>query len=272
MQKFKKTSLQKGADVNKKVSDEKENITSYIKGRNTFWRILIGLLFLTAAGIVACSTLGIISWEINIFWVTLIALLAVLAIACLFRFQWFGVFIPIAGIASILNVQTDYLPQLEGHIGALWIIAVLVSVGFSILIKNTGMPFYANKKHHSCINGYKKVIDDKDDSNVEVLLSSTIKYINTDDFRHVRLANKLGSMRVYFDNAKIKNKEAVIEFNGSMCDYELYIPHSWRVINEINVTMSDIDEKNTRRHNGKDEKTVRLIGNLTMSDVEIIYM
>ena len=104
------------------------------RGKHIFWRVLIGLMFLAAAGVVVCSALGIVAWEINIGFVALVALLGALALACLLELQWFGVFLPLAGIATILNVQTDYLPQINDQIGTVWIVAVLLSIGFSILI------------------------------------------------------------------------------------------------------------------------------------------
>lgn len=250
-------------------------------GKYVFWRVLIGLLFLATAGIIACSALGVVSWGMNVLWVALIALLGACAIASLIGLQWFGVFLPLAGIATVLNFQTDYLPQIDGQIGALWIVATLLSIGFSILIhkrkwwkQDPRGVLLDDDGLHRVHGNYEEIIDDEDDSNVEVFvkLGSTIKYVNSDNFKYARLTNKLGGMKVYFDNAKIKEKEAVIEFNGNMSGYELYIPRQWRIINEIDVTASGMDEKNPRRYDGKDEKIVRLVGSLTMSGIEITYV
>lgn len=266
--------------MNKKAENIERKYTRH-KSRHAFWRILMGLLFLATAGIVACSALGIVSWGMSALWIALTALLGACAIASLFSLQWFGVFLPIAGIATILNAQTDYLPQIDNQIGALWIVAVLLSIGFSILIhkrrwspKGTRGVLLDNDGLHHVNGDYDEVIDGADDNNIEVFvkLGSTIKYVNSDNFKYAHLTNTLGGMKVYFDNAKIKSKEAVIEFDGNMSGYEIYIPQSWRIINEINVTAAGIEEKNTRHYNGKDEKNIRLVGNLTMSGVEIIYI
>ena len=257
-----------------------EQHTKCHRRKNGFWRILIGLLFIAAAGTVVCSALGIVSWGINVGWVTLITLLGVVSIASLFTIQWFGVFMSLAGIATVLNLQTDLIPQLDGQIGALWIVATLLSIGMSILIHKrkwwTKKEFTSRdgKVYAGLHVGDEEVIDNEDDSNVEVFvkLGTTIKYVNSDNFKYARLTNKLGGMKVYFDNAKISGKEAIIELNGNMCGYELYIPRSWQIINSIDVTASGIEEKNHRHYDGKDKKTVKLIGNLTMSGVEITYI
>lgn len=261
--------------MNKKAKQQ----SGHHRKRHLFWRILFGLLFLAAAGVITCSALGIVSWGVNVGWLALIILLGACAIACLIELRWFGVFLPLAGIATILNLQTDYLPQINDQIGTLWIVAVLISIGFSILIHKRRWwkkgDFVDNGGVHGVLYGdSEEVIDGEDDQNVEVFvkLGSTIKYVNSDNFKYARLTNKLGGMKVYFDNAKIKEKEAVIELSGNMSGFELYIPRSWRIINNIDVTASGIDEKNARRYDGKDEKTVKLVGNLTMSGVEIIYV
>jgi len=221
----------------------------------------------------------ILSWGVNIGWVALIALLGAVFIASLINLQWFGVFLSIASIATIFNLQTNYIPQLDGQIGVVWIVAVLLSIGLSILIrkrhcfKGRGL-IYDGDNFHKFNDSPEEIIDNKDESNIEVFvkLGSTIKYVNTENFRYARLVNKLGGMKVYFDNAKIEGKEATIELNGNMCGYELYIPSSWRIINKLDVTASGIDEKNRRRYDGKDEKTIKLVGNVTMSGIEIIYV
>jgi len=245
--------------------------------KHLFWRVLIGLAFLGAAGIVVCSALGIVAWDINIGWIALVAFLGALALACLLELQWFGVFLPLAGIATILNVQTDYLPQINDQIGTVWIVAVLLAIGFSILIrkKSWGHTFvWKGGDLSEEVNWHDNVIDGEDDENVEVSvrLGSTIKYVNTDNFKYARLVNKLGGMKVYFNNANIKGKSAKIELNGNLCGYELYIPRSWRIVNNLDMTMGGMEEKIPRAFSGKNEKTVTLVGSLTMSGVEIIYV
>jgi hypothetical protein len=58
-----------------------------------------------------------------------------------------------------------------------------------------------------------------------------------------------------------------------MCGIELFVPKDWDIVNNVNCTMADIEEKNSRtRVDAKNVKTVHLKGNLTMAGVEIIYI
>lgn len=44
--------------MNKKMREAEKQHHKYRRGRHIFWRVLIGLLFIAAAGIVVCSALG----------------------------------------------------------------------------------------------------------------------------------------------------------------------------------------------------------------------
>ncbi|GHU08463.1 membrane protein [Alphaproteobacteria bacterium] len=242
--------------------------------RHIGWRVFIGMLFLLAAAAVVCSALNIITLGINVGWLLLTILLAAIAVAGLVKLNWFGLFMATAGIVTVVSTQTDYLPQLDGHIGTLWIVAVLVSIGFSILFHRRHSWY---KSFHGERKGdkYETVIDAVDDTeiNVDVNFSSTIKYINSNDFRRARLDCNFGSITVYFDNAAIKGDSAVIDIDSSFSGLELYVPKEWNIIDDLSKTGAGISFKNNRRgYDKKDEKTVTLTGNLNLSGIEIVYI
>lgn len=259
-----------------------------VNGRNVAWRVFWGTSFLLAAAAVVLSTLGIITFGINIGWLLLSILLAAMAVACTFKLFWFGVFLPVAGILNILIVNTDYLSIGPTAIGPIWITAYLLSIGFTILFhhsyKHHGRKNHRNlhvihdphthfdrhnpDKHENVINR-----DDESEVFVDVSLSSTIKYVNTENFERALLRCNLGAVKAYFDNAKVKGDEATIELRGLMCGFELYVPRNWRVVDNVSNSMSGVSEKNAPRFaDKKDEKTVYLTGSITMSGVEIIYV
>lgn len=259
----------------KTLSNNHERSNNCCTKKNTAWRILWGLFFLIAAAGVILSALNIITFGFSIGWVLLCALLAAISIASLIKFNWFCTFMSAAGILTILICQTDYLPLETNVIFPIWCTATLLSIGFSILFHRNNQYRLVNHIECGSHNEYEQIINSEDNSEiaVDVNLGSTIKYVNTDDFKYALLKCNLGSIKAYFDNAVIKGDSATIEIRGSLSGIELYIPKNWTIANSVNATLSGVEEHNNRRNfDGKDEKTIYLTGSLTMSGVEITYI
>ncbi len=238
------------------------------------WRAFWGLFFLAAAAAVALSAAGIFTFGINIGWLLLIIFLSAIGIGSLVKLQWFGFFMPAAGIITILATQTD-LVNLSGRgIGTLWATAALVAIGFSILFHRR----WGSHNSHKYRGDYDKVIDEADgeETTVHVSFGSTIKYINSEDFRRAVLECQFGAIKAYFDNAKIKGDSAVIEINGSFSGVELFIPRNWRVVNDLHANLAGVEEKNGHGSRSSDSekggKTVTLVGNINLAGVEITYV
>jgi hypothetical protein len=255
----------------------------------TVWRIFWGLFFIVAAAAVVLSALGILTFGINIGWLVLSIFLAAIFLRSLFSLHWFGVFIPAAGIITILARATDTIVLTDSAIGAVWTAAVLLAIGFSVLFHRQyksyhwhhhkaafhGAPYDRNPHTGRKYDKHEHVINSEDDSEifVDVNFGSTVKYINTKDFRHAALKSNFGSITAYFDNADIQTDKAVIEINGSFSGIELYLPKTWQVVNNINCSLAGVEEKNSPRPPlGPDPKAVTLIGSLNLSGLEIIYV
>ena len=240
------------------------------------WQIFFGLCFLAAATAVILSMFNIVTFGMNIGWVLLGIFLSAMTLACLFKLQWFGVFLPVAGILTILITQTDWLPMDTGMIGPIWIAAPLLAIGFSILFHNRKWSKFVHVDFDEMGDkDFDTVIDEKDDSKifVGVNMGSTVKYVNSEDFKQAMLKCNLGAIKVYFDNAKIKGDIATIEVNGNLSGFELYIPRNWQIVDNLRKSAAGIEEKNTPRSvDSKDIKTIYLTGSLTMSGIEIVYV
>jgi hypothetical protein len=263
----------------KKISKDKNKVCS--RGHNDCtgrrfggWRIFWGLFFIAAAAAVTFSILDIYTFNgFNIGWVVLGIFLVALAINCLFKLNWFGFFLPIAGLATIANYQTGYLAISDQTIGAIWIVAGLLAIGFTILFH----------RHHSwhknfgigrSAKNYEKIIDaeDEDDVFVKVNMGSTIKYINTDNFRRAVLKANFGAITAYFDGAKIRGDKAEIVIDGSLAGFELFIPKQWNVVDNIKRNAAGVEIKNHPANDTKGKKTVVLSGKIDLSGVEITYV
>jgi predicted membrane protein len=239
-------------------------------------RIFWGLFFLAIAAAVVCNAFGVITFGINFAIVIVAIILTTLIFKSLFRLMWPGVFIPLAGLVTILGETTDWFSLTGQNIGALFLSAFLLSVAFTIMFRRKHGHFHEHlRDHRHMMDGehFDKIINDHDESDVEVdvRLGSTIKYINSDNFESAKIKCYLGAVKVYFDSAKLgKKNEAEIYIDALMSGIELYIPKDWTVVNNTSNTMSGVNEKNAPHSDGK--KTVTLSGNLNMSGVEIIYV
>ena len=248
-----------------------------IGARHVFWRVFWGLFFIVAAGAISAQIFGWLTFSINIWWVILSVFIGAVIVASAVNLNWFGVFVPAACLVAIANYQTDWLPHtLTGQeIGGIFVVAALLSIAFSILFHRRWHSDCQCRPSHHNFDKNERIIDHPDDGNtrVGVNFGSTIKYVNSDNFKRATLDGHFGSIKVYFDNAKIQGKSATIEINGSFSGFELYVPREWSVVNNLSQNLAGVDEKNPRRAiDLKDEKTVTLVGSLSLSGVEIIYI
>ncbi|MDR0591147.1 MAG: hypothetical protein LBG75_01115 [Candidatus Nomurabacteria bacterium] len=249
-------------------------------GARIFW----GVLLLVAAGILGVQAFDVYTFAVNPWWLVLATFLVAFGIATAIGRVWFFTFGSVAGLLTIANYQTDWLPFSMNTQQVLWMwgAAILLSIAFSVLFHRSRPSKHLHAYHdgHTHFDRhnpdkYENVINQDDDSEVfvDVNMGATIKYINTEDFQRAVLNCRLGSIKAYFDNAKVKGDSAIIEVNGFMSGFELYIPKNWRVVDSVSNTMSGVNEKNTPRFVDKGSgKTVTITGSMTMSGVEIIYV
>lgn len=99
---------------------------------------------------------------------------------------------------------------------------------------------------------------------------ASTKYINSDEFEFAQLECAFGGLKVYFDNAVIQKGNATVQLDVSFAGVELYIPKTWNVINQIDVTFGGVDEKNKNQSAGV--PTLTLMGDVSFSGVTIIYI
>ena len=53
-------------------------------------------------------------------------------------------------------------------------------------------------------------------------------------------------MKVYFDNSKIEENEAIVYIDARFAGVELYVPKEWNIINNVSCIFGGIDEKNKK--------------------------
>ena len=105
---------------------------------------------------------------------------------------------------------------------------------------------------------------------MESSFGSSIKYINSEDFRGAGIHCSFGAMKVYFDHAEVPQGQAAVKLDVSFGGVELYIPRSWQVVNHLSAAFGGVDEKGRCQPDG----TVSLVlnGKVSFAGVTIIYI
>ena len=89
-------------------------------------------------------------------------------------------------------------------------------------------------------------------------------------WEQVDLKCSFGGSTVYFDNAKLSGGKAIVRLDVNFAGVELYVPKTWTVVSNANISLGGIDEKNKGIGNG--ENILTLVGNVSFSGIEIIYI
>jgi hypothetical protein len=173
--------------------------------KKIFW----GLFFIVAAAFIIINQLGYFT-NIGLFSLILTIFVTAIFISSVYHVNFFGILFSIAVILIIYNEPL--------HLEAItpWpvlITAFLGSIGLSIIFGKA----HIYTKHVCCGEHYDQVVNDPDADTVDfaVNFGSSIKYINSENFKKANLISSFGALKVYFDNAKIVGDEANINLDVS---------------------------------------------------------
>ncbi|MDR0817155.1 MAG: hypothetical protein LBN35_00800 [Clostridiales Family XIII bacterium] len=246
--------------------------------KRSAWGIFWGIMFVLGAGAVVASQFGLFGGvEIGVWTIIIAVVLLFCIISSLVSRFWFGVFIPLAGIAYLFRAPLGIDPELNW-----WVIggaALLLSIGVTILFhrrpKRFGNGDFHKRDWHNCDSGenFEQVINTEDGSNVYAHTSfgSTIKYINSESMEQALLECSFGALKAYFDNAKVAKGGAEISLNLSFGAIEVYFPKDWRVIDNLQRSASSVEEKN-RSVATENSPVVTLTGKASFSALTILYV
>lgn len=240
-----------------------------MKRKEAFW----GLLFILAAVLIILNQFGSFA-GISMFDIIAAVILGGIMIRSIMDINFWGILFPAAFICIIfadeLNI-TRFTP---------WpalLTAFLLSMGLSILFRRPHFFIYHHHNHGHWQKDWdhsfsSNVVNEQDNNSVECSVSfgESIKYIKSDNFEKADIKCSFGEVKVYFDNAQIPSGKADIYLDLSFGDVQLFIPKTWRVVNEVHVFLGDMDEKNGSISTGF--PVVTLHGNISFGDASIIYV
>lgn len=120
-----------------------------------------------------------------------------------------------------------------------WIIllaAFLLGLGLNLIFKRKGVNIdisydssVPNHKFMGKREQYTQIYEDGGFVRCENNFGSTNKYINTPEFVGADIENNFGQTIVYFDNAIMKDNEAVVRVENNFGETKLYFPKEWRM-------------------------------------------
>lgn len=235
--------------------------------KKIFW----GLFFIVAGAFVIVNQLGYYT-DINLFSLLCTILIIPILIKSLFKLDFTGILFSLAFLCIIYREPL--------HIESLTPIPVLLtalfgSIGLSIMFGRYhfhGHHFHNHHFHDRHNKHFEQVVngDDADEVDFNVSFGSSIKYINSEDFKVANLRSSFGSMQVYFSDAEIVGDSAVINLDVSFSGVELYIPKEWKIVNKVDVNLGAVEQKNESKE--KQNKTVTIMGKVNLGGVEIFYI
>lgn len=204
--------------------------------------------------------------DINVFSVVIAIFLVCIFLKSLFKLNFAGILFPLAFIGILFDEQLGITAVTPWTV---LLAATLGSIGLSLLF-----PKKSNKLKASITWDKERVLNDveEDSNNIKIQSSFTesIKYINTDKLQTALLKSRFGALRIYFDNAKLDNGRATVELDITFSGAELFVPKDWIIDNKASVAFGAIEEKN--RSIGTGENILTLVGNVSFSGVEIVYV
>lgn len=147
------------------------------------------------------------------------------------------------------------------------------------LLGTIGLGMIFPKKHHWHVHSQPKVtpdvIDVPDDKVIhfENSFGSSIKYINSEDFMKAHLESSFGEMKVYFDNAVIRQGSAQVVIEVSFGNMVLYVPKTWQIIDNTTVSFGSLHVKNPDQCQYQEgNPTLYLSGEVSFGGTEIYYV
>ena len=221
---------------------------------------LIGILLILLAALVIVQDY-FIKWEISIWMLAWVVLLAILSLSSLLK-RHFGLGFAYGIVALFsLNGQFHFLPVSNSVV---IFSSVLAVIGLNILFNSSG------KTKNRFGLGVTGSDANNGGNDIDVTFSSVTKYLNDQQFTHGSADVSLGQASVYFDNCRIEGPSAQFDVDVSLGSLSLYVPSDWRVHVNVEHSLSAVQhEENPSNLTSKD---FYIKGDVSLGNLEIIYV
>ncbi len=213
-----------------------------MKKERLFW----GIFFIIGAVLLVISRLGILNTRISIWMLLLSVIFAATLIKSAIHRSIPGVLFSLAFLCII------YAEPLGITALTPWTVlgaALLGSIGAAFLYR----PERSWHQHSTHFDGSFSEVEtiDGDAMRMESSFGSSIKYINSEDFRGAGIHCSFGAMKVYFDHAQVPQGQAAVKLDVSFGGVELYIPRSWQVVNQLSAAFGGLTRREDASRTGQ---------------------
>lgn len=227
-----------------------------MKKDNVFW----GVLLVLAAVYIIINNLGFMP-DVNVVRLGLAVVCVAIFIKSLARLEFGGMLFSLAVLAILFDRQLGITSLTPWPV---LMAALFGSIGLNMIFGGSGR-HRPEKKSDWDLKGREYV------SGEEIYIQGRFngykKTISSDNFTRAKISCKFGGMEISFDDAIIQSGTAIVELDVSFSGIELYIPQSWRVVNETDGTFGGFDEH--RAHSAESGPTIVFRGKIRFGGVEI---
>ena len=239
-----------------------------MRKKHWYW----GLFFVCMAVFIIVSQMGLLNSGISVWKVVLAGFLLLISIQALVEREFFGLFMPLAVIVLLFRELLGF-PSL-----AVWpvlLAGLFLCIGCYILFPNKMREKAQGFRTHArnCVDGAfvnESIVSEDGSETCRVTFGESTKYIKHDAFRSARLSCSFGSLKVFFDQAKLHPDGAVVDVSCSFGSIELYVPRTWQINSNVHTALGDASVP----PNGTDmfDGILTLRGEVSFGAVEIFYI
>lgn len=237
----------------------------------SFNKLFWGVLFLAGAALLLANRLGY--WpsmkNVNVVAVFLTIFFVWMAIQGIYQRNFFLILFGL----SLIAIQFDeFLGITAITPWTLLSAALLASIGLSIIFPTRKVPAHGNKVDSSPAGRWGKVIEEQDGEMIYFMsrFGTCVKYINSDELVNVQLENSFGQMKIFFDNATIKNGVADVDVRNSFGEMILYIPKTWVVEDDVKNTFGPLKFEGIQNTEGS--PVLRIHGSVSFGEITVVYI
>lgn len=235
--------------------------------------VMWGILLIAAAAFIVLSAFGFMH-DVGVVSIIFTIVFAGIIISNIPAWNFWGIFLPLAGICIIYSDAWG-IQKLSPW--PLVLIAVLLSVGFSLIFKtgSRNRSYNGNAaQNNASYAGYRTEYINQGVNNIvncSTRFSSAVKHISMNNFERANINLSFGNMDVYFDGCNIPSGHAIIDINGKFGNLVLYIPSGWKVDVQTGTMAGRVKECN-RPNVSANSPVVTLNGVMQFGSVEIQYI
>lgn len=243
-----------------------------MKRKSIFWGITLILIALT----LIANQFNYFK-DIPILTIIFSALFALYALSSLIKLRFVSFFIPLAIIAEI-NHRSLAIPS------NLWLylfIGLLLGIGFSLLFKRSRISFknsihidrtykYSGKHRDSggFVNG-SSTSHTEENISISSSFGSQVRYVRSQNLKHVAIENAFGNLQVYFDEATFSPDGSSIDMDAAFGKVTLYFPNNIRVMHDVDSSFASFNSYGDP--GDVVDATVNLRGDSAFGEVEVVY-